>query len=142
LAFGGRDFLARKLAGGHRVEALDALRGFAVGDCLDLERVKFAELGDLIEAQRGVVDKPDGGRLWHEKLLCHEYNPPVRPRRGRGPWMKPPFPGNRRSYNRKPVAIAILAVGFRKPVQGLIAARICAVINGRHGNQVAFKMIW
>jgi hypothetical protein len=49
--------------------------------------------------------------------------------------------GKSAPYNRKPVAIAILAVGFREPVHCLIAAMICAVINGRHGSQVAFILV-
>ena len=57
---------------GHRVETLDALGRFTVSDRLDLERVEFAERGDLVEAERGVVDEPDRGRLRHEKLLGHE----------------------------------------------------------------------
>src|SRR5690606_18849949 len=100
IGFSLGDFLAGKLPGGDRVETLDALRGFAIGDGLYFKRMKLAELRDLVEAQCGIVDKPDGCRLRHEKLLCHEYNPPVRPLRGRGPWMKPPIPGNWRPYNR------------------------------------------
>ena len=42
------------------------LGGLAVGDRLHLERVQPAEVGDLLEGQRGVVDQPDGGRLGHQ----------------------------------------------------------------------------
>ncbi len=68
-----------ELAGRDRVHALDALRGIAVGDGLHLERVQLAEVGDLVERQRGVLDEPDGGRLRHQ-------------RRGRGksPALRPP----------------------------------------------------
>ena len=45
------DFLACELAGQDRIEALDALRGVAVSDCLDLQRVQTAELRDLVERQ-------------------------------------------------------------------------------------------
>ena len=68
----GGDFLARELAGRDRIVALDAGRHFAVGDPFDLERVQFAELGDLIEGQRGVLDQPDGGRLRHQRRVAHE----------------------------------------------------------------------
>ena len=112
IGFRRRNLFAGQLSGGDRVEALDALRGLAIGDRLHLKRVKLAELRDLVEAQCSVVNEPDGGRLRHEKLLCHEYNPPVRPLRGRGPWMKPPFPGNRRRYNRKPAELQLSAHGF------------------------------
>ena len=44
IAFGAGDFVARQLAGGDRVEALDALRRFTIGDRLDFERVQLAEL--------------------------------------------------------------------------------------------------
>jgi hypothetical protein len=71
IAFGLGDFLARQLAGIDRVEALDALRRFAVRDRLHLKRVQLAELGDLVEGQRRVVDEPDGGRLGHQKRVCH-----------------------------------------------------------------------
>src|SRR5262249_12391077 len=49
------DLLAAELTGEHGIEALDALRGIAVGDRLHLERVKLAEVGDLIEGERGVL---------------------------------------------------------------------------------------
>jgi hypothetical protein len=55
--------------------------------------------------------------------------------------MKPPFPGNRRRYNRKPAQLQFLRLGFAEPVQGLIAASKCADINGRHSKQAAFMMI-
>src|SRR5262249_51454767 len=63
--------LARQLAGQHRIETLDALRSIAIGDCLHLEGMKVAELGDLIERQGGVLDEPDGGRLGHERCGGH-----------------------------------------------------------------------
>ncbi|EGE58255.1 flagellin C protein [Rhizobium etli CNPAF512] len=86
IGFGAGDFVAGKLTGRNRIEALDALRRFAIGNRLDLERVKFAELRDLIERQRRVVDKPDGGRLRHEQCLSHGYSPSI-VRAGRGPWI-------------------------------------------------------
>ena len=66
------DLLARQLAGHDRVHALDALRRLAVGDRLHLERMQPAELRDLLEGERGVVDQPDGGRLGHQKRIGHE----------------------------------------------------------------------
>src|SRR5207302_6371499 len=62
---------AAQLPGQHRIEALDALGGVAVGDRLDLERMQFAEVRDLIERKRGVLDQPDGGRLRHQRRTGH-----------------------------------------------------------------------
>ena len=70
LGFG--DLLAGELARGDRVVALDAGRHFAVGDAFDLEGVQFAELGDLIERQRGVFDQPDGRRFGHQRRFAHD----------------------------------------------------------------------
>ena len=66
------DFLAGELAGRDRIIALDARRHFAVGDPFDFKRMQFAELCNLIEGQRGVLDKPDGGRLRHQWRVAHE----------------------------------------------------------------------
>ena len=49
VALGSLDVLATQLAGLHGVETLDALGCVAVGDCLDLERVQLAEIGNLVE---------------------------------------------------------------------------------------------
>ncbi|MOA22849.1 hypothetical protein D3C78_1434390 [compost metagenome] len=84
IGFGTGDFVAGKLSGCDRIEALDALRGFTVGNCLDFKRMQFAERGDLIERQRGVVNQPYSRSFWHEQLLSHRYSPSVRPRRCRG----------------------------------------------------------
>ena len=65
----------------HRI---DALRRFTVGNGLDFQRMQFAELGNLVERQSSIVDKPDGCRFRHEQLLSHGYSPSVRPRRCRG----------------------------------------------------------
>jgi ABC-type branched-subunit amino acid transport system permease subunit len=66
------------------VEKWESLTHGTVGDCLDFERMQFAERGDLIERQRGVVYQPYSRSFWHEQLLSHRYSPSVRPRRGRG----------------------------------------------------------
>ena len=66
------DLLARQLAGHDRVHALDALRGFAVGDRLHLKRMQAAEHRDLVEGKAGVVDQPDRGRLWHQERIGHK----------------------------------------------------------------------
>jgi hypothetical protein len=73
--FGCRDLFAGQLAGLQRVEALDALRSFAIGDGFHLEGMQRAELGDLIEGECGVVDQPDGGRFGHQKCFGHWWNP-------------------------------------------------------------------
>ena len=65
------DLLAGELAGGDRVHALDAVGDVAVGDALHFEHVQAAELGDLLEGERGVVDQPDGGRLGHQRGAVH-----------------------------------------------------------------------
>jgi succinyl-CoA synthetase beta subunit len=76
LAFALIDLLAAELAGLNRIEALDALRGIAVRDRLDLKRVQFAEVGHLIERQRGVLDQPNGGGFRHQGCgLCHGKSP-------------------------------------------------------------------
>lgn len=66
---GALKLLAGELAGGDRVEALDAGGNFAVRDAAHLERVQLAELGDLLERQRGVLDQPDRGGLGHQRGL-------------------------------------------------------------------------
>ena len=63
------DLLAGQLARVIGSEPLDAGRDFAVGDALHLERVKLAEVGDLLERQRCVLDEPDGCRLRHQRSL-------------------------------------------------------------------------
>src|SRR5262249_32228938 len=65
------DLLAAELTGEHGIETLDALRGIAVGDRLHLERGKLAEVGDLIERERGVLDQPDGGCFRHQRRCGH-----------------------------------------------------------------------
>ena len=50
------DFLARHLAVGYRVETLHAGIDLAVGDGLHLKRMQLAKVGDLIEAESGIID--------------------------------------------------------------------------------------
>jgi hypothetical protein len=52
------DLFPGKLAVGGGVQTLDSNRHFAVGDALHLELVQTAELGDLLEGERGVLDQP------------------------------------------------------------------------------------
>jgi len=62
-------------AGEDRVEPLDGQRRFAIRDRLHLERVEFAELGDLVERQRGIIQQPNGGRFRHQRCGCrHRKN--------------------------------------------------------------------
>ncbi len=42
--------------------------GGVVCDRLHLQDVEAAEVGDLLEAERGIVDQPGGGRMGHERL--------------------------------------------------------------------------
>jgi hypothetical protein len=62
------ELLARQLAVGDRIGAADIARHLAVGDAAHLQRVQAAEVGDLLEGERGVVDQPDGGRLGHQDI--------------------------------------------------------------------------
>jgi hypothetical protein len=52
------DLFLGKLAGTNRVAAGQLGRGGVVGDRLDLEDVKAAELGYLLEGKSGVIDQP------------------------------------------------------------------------------------
>jgi hypothetical protein len=70
---GPRDLLARQLSGGDGIHALDAVRHVAIGDALHLENMQAAELRDLLEAEGGVIDEPDGRRLGHERSAVHGY---------------------------------------------------------------------
>ena len=60
------DLLAGELAGRHRVLALDALGDILVGDAFHFQGMQAAEIGDLLEGQRGIVHQPDGGGLGHQ----------------------------------------------------------------------------
>ena len=70
-----RDLLARELAGRDRVHALDALRHVAVGDAFHLQHMQAAQLGDLLERERGVLDQPNGGGFRHQELAITHRNP-------------------------------------------------------------------
>ena len=65
------DLLVRQLAGADRVAARQLRRRRVVGDRLHFKDVEAAEFGDLLEAERGVVDQPGSGRMGHERL-SHE----------------------------------------------------------------------
>ena len=54
---GGRDLLAGELSGSDRIMSANARGDVAIGDALHLQRMQFAEIGDLIEGQRGVLDE-------------------------------------------------------------------------------------
>ena len=62
-----RDLLGGGLAVCHRIETLHLVGHLAVGDGLDLERMQPAEIGDLLEGKRGVLDQPNSGRLGHQR---------------------------------------------------------------------------
>jgi hypothetical protein len=59
------------LAGQDRIEALDALRGVAIGDRLHFEHMQIAELRDLVERQRSILDQPHGCRFRHQGCGRH-----------------------------------------------------------------------
>src|SRR5207342_1153475 len=65
------DLVAGQLARGDGVHALDAVGDVAIGDALHFEHMQAAELGDLLEGKRCVVDQPDGGRFGHERGTVH-----------------------------------------------------------------------
>jgi hypothetical protein len=62
------DFLMGQLAGADRVAAGELGGGGVVGDRLHLENMEAAKLGNLLEAERGIVDQPRRGRVGHERL--------------------------------------------------------------------------
>ena len=62
------DLLLVQFAGADRIASGQLGRGGVVGDRLDLEDVQPAEVRDLIERERGVVDQPGSGRVRHERL--------------------------------------------------------------------------
>jgi hypothetical protein len=72
---GSVELFAAELAVGDRVGAADVARHFAVGDAAHFQRVQAAEIGDLLEGQRGVVHEPDGGRLRHQDVSGHNVFP-------------------------------------------------------------------
>ena len=73
---GAGDFLARKLSRGDRVQAADAVSHVAIGDALYFKHMEAAKIRNLLECQRGILDEPDGGRLWHQGFVAHK-SPPV-----------------------------------------------------------------
>ncbi len=75
VGFGGGDFLAGQLPGEDRIEPLDALRGVAVGDRLHFERMQVAQLRDLVERQRRILDQPHGCRFRHQGRGRHSKSP-------------------------------------------------------------------
>ena len=52
---------------------LDPGRDFAIGDPFHFKRVKFAEIGDLIEGERCVFDQPHRGGLGHKRRIIHGF---------------------------------------------------------------------
>src|SRR6516165_11724712 len=73
ILLGGGNFFARQLAGADRVVPLDSGGDLAIGNAFHLERVKFAESGDLIEGQRSIFDEPDGGGFGHQRRIAHDF---------------------------------------------------------------------
>jgi hypothetical protein len=97
------DFVLRQLVRAHRIAAGQLGRGGIVGDRLHFEDVETAEVRDLVERQRGVVDQPGSGRMGHERLghgktpseinraapsgaACYTLRCTVRAREGQGVW--------------------------------------------------------
>jgi hypothetical protein len=85
ILLGSRDLLARQLAVGDRVHALDALRDVAVGDTLHFQHMQAAELGNLLEGQRGVLHQPDGSGFRHQGSAIAHRVLSLGPARAAGP---------------------------------------------------------
>jgi len=66
IGFGGGYLLAGQLAGEDRIEPFDALGSVAVSDRLHFQRMQVAQLRDLVERQRGILDQPHGGCFRHQ----------------------------------------------------------------------------
>ena len=83
ILLGGVEFLSCELAVGDRIGAADVARHFPVRDPFHFEGVQPAEISDLLEGHRGIVDEPDGGRLRHQNLvhggLQKQRRPTLRP---------------------------------------------------------------
>src|SRR5262249_13271581 len=65
-------FVPGELPGYDRIASDDALDPLIVRDSLHLEGMQLAEIGNLVERQRRVFDKPDSGRLGHKGLGRHD----------------------------------------------------------------------
>ncbi len=64
------DLFLSQLVIGDRVKPFHASRHVAIGDALNFQLVQPDEICDLLEADRGVVDQPDGGCFRHNRF-CH-----------------------------------------------------------------------
>ena len=62
------DLVLGQLMRPHRIAAGQLACGGVIGDRLHFQDVEAAELGDLLEAERSIVDQPRGGRMGHERL--------------------------------------------------------------------------
>ena len=67
------DLVLCQLVVGDRVKPFDASCHIAIGDALHFQLVKTAKIGDLFEGQRGIVAKPDSGRLGHDRFVGHLF---------------------------------------------------------------------
>jgi hypothetical protein len=85
IGFGALDLVAAQFSTGDRVLAANSGGNVTIGDPLDLENVQTTELGDLVERQRRVLDKPHGGRFRHQRAFgAHGIRPFFRAARGPG----------------------------------------------------------
>ena len=62
------DLFLRKLVVRDGVEPFHACRHIAIRNTLHFKFVHAGEIGDLLEAQRGVVYQPDGGGPGHDRF--------------------------------------------------------------------------
>ena len=57
------------------IDAADVAGDVAVGDAADFQRMQTAEVGDLLEAEGGVVDQPDRSGLGHQNVAHGAFVP-------------------------------------------------------------------
>ena len=67
IGFAAFDLLGRNLTVGDGVQSGNPHGDFTIGDGLNLQRVQAAEIGDLLETEGGIFDKPNGSRLGHKR---------------------------------------------------------------------------
>ena len=65
ILLGGVDLFLGQLIVGNRIEPLDTGGHVTIGDALHLKLVQPAEIADLTEAERGVVDQPNSSCFGH-----------------------------------------------------------------------------
>ena len=65
---GRLDFLGRQLVVGDRIKALHTGRHIAIRNALHFQLMQFTKIGDLLEADGGVINQPNGGCFCHDRF--------------------------------------------------------------------------